>query len=203
MLTLYSPQMARKIVAENAALIENICAPYHLPSACLKAILLMEIPQIDLKDLIADVTVNLNWQRYSLTKRYSPDRHTRNPFRKFDSSTGFGQIFAQVAIDAILFAESMGLPVFLGISGELFPFRPEDVKRVWKRLKHDKVFNLSCSALNLLHAAFQMTGRIDFENYTDEELKLIFSRYNGNVRTISAYGEKAFQYYKENLESGF
>ncbi|MBR2703373.1 MAG: hypothetical protein IKE47_04335, partial [Oscillospiraceae bacterium] len=59
----------------------------------------------------------------------------------------------------------------------------------------EPVFNLKCSALNLLHAAFQMTGRVDFGQYTEEELKLIFTRYNGNVKQISAYGEKAYRYY--------
>ena len=82
-----------------------------------------------------------------------------------------------------------------GISGELSPVRPEDLRRVWLRLNHEPVFNLNCSALNLLHAAFQMTGRVDFGQYTEEELKLIFTRYNGNVKQISAYGEKAYRYY--------
>ena len=40
-----------------------------------------------------------------------------------------------------------------------------------------------------------MTGRIDFEHYTPEEMKLIFTRYNGNLKQISPYGEKAYQYY--------
>ena len=102
---IYSTGRARKIVEENASLIDSICTSFCLPPAYLKAVLLMEIPQIDLKDVLADAIVKMNWLRYSLFHVYTPERHTRNPLRKFDSSTGYGQIFARVAIEAILFAE--------------------------------------------------------------------------------------------------
>ena len=197
MLKLYSIKKAQRIIADHSDQIESICALYHLPSACLKAILLMEIPEIDLMDVVADTSVGLNWLRYSITHSYNPERHTRNPFRKFDSSTGYGQIFSCVAIEAIQFAKSRGIPVDSGIAGELSPSSPEDLSRVWFRLNRDPGFNLNCSALNLLHAAFQMTGRVDFEHFTDEEMKMVFTRYNGNVKQISAYGEKAFQYYRK------
>ena len=51
-----------------------------------------------------------------------------------------------------------------------------------------------------------MTGRIEFDGYSPEEIKLIFSRYNGNVRHITAYGEKAYAYFvglSEAEESGY
>ena len=199
MLKLYSTKKAQKIISERSNLIDSICAFYRLPSACLKAIMLMEIPEIDLMDVVADTSVRLNWLRYSLIHSYNPERHTRNPLRKFDSSTGYGQIFSRVAIEAIQFARSRGIPVDVGIAGELSPSRPEDLRLVWLRLNRDPVFNLNCSALNLLHSAFQMTGRIDFDHYTQDEMKLIFTRYNGNLKQISAYGEKAYQYYLKCL----
>ncbi|MBP5743310.1 MAG: hypothetical protein J6W44_00170 [Oscillospiraceae bacterium] len=195
MIKLYSMEKTKRILSVHSDLIDSICTLYHLPSACLKAILLMEIPEIDLMDLLADASVRLNWFRYSLTHSYAPERHTRNPLRKYDSSTGYGQIFSRVAIEAVLFARSRGIPVDIGLSGDLSPSRPEDLQRVWLRLHRDTVFNLNCAALNLLHAAFQMTGRLDFVHYTEEEMKLVFTRYNGNVKQISAYGEKAYRYY--------
>ena len=197
MIKLYGKAHVQKILSDNAALIDSICASYHLPSAYLKAILLMELPELDGFDLLADALVGFNWFRYAKFHSFILDRHTRNPFRKFDSSTGFGQIFSQVAVEAIRFAESKGIPLFLGISHELSPLNPEDLQHVWKRLNHDRVFNLSCSALNIIHAAYQMTGRVDFGGYSEEEKKMIFTRYNGNARQISAYGEKAYQYYLE------
>lgn len=192
---LYSRKRIEKIIAENTALIENICASYGLPPAWLKAILLMELPEFDLTDILADAVVSFNWFRYSLGRPFVLDRHTRNPLRKFDSSTGYGQIFSQVAIEAILFAQREGIPLFLGISGDLYPFNPDDLQRIWKRLHQDRVFNLSCAALNLIHAAFEMTGRVDFPGYSEDEIKMIFSRYNGNAKRISEYGEKAYRHY--------
>ncbi|MBR2799436.1 MAG: hypothetical protein IKE04_00870, partial [Oscillospiraceae bacterium] len=79
MFKLYSMEKAKRIVSDQSDLIESICAPYRLPSACLKAILLMEIPEIDLTDLLVDTIVRLNWLRFFMTHRYNPERHTRNP----------------------------------------------------------------------------------------------------------------------------
>lgn len=202
MLNLYSQNRTEKLIAQNSALIESICASYHLPSAYLKAILRMELPEINIFDGLADVLVALNWVRYALFGTFDLERHTRNPLRKFDSSTGYGQIFAQVAIEAILFAQSQKIPVFLGVSGDLFPFRPHDLKRIWARLHHDRVFNLSCAALNIIHASFEMTGRIDFEGYNEHEIKMTLSRYNGNAQVISPYGEKAYQFFLEYVGGG-
>ena len=140
---LYSQDSARKIIDQNSALIESICNSYHLPSAYLNAILRMELPELNLFDKLADTLVAFNWVRYKLFGTFDLERHTRNPLKKFDSFTGYAQIFAQVAINAILFAQSQDIPVFLGIPGELFPFRPDDLKLTWTRLHRDKVFNLS------------------------------------------------------------
>ena len=197
MFRLYSDKKIRKIIADNSVLIEDLCAFYHVPSAYLKSILLMELPEINVFDVLADGLVRLNWLRYSLWRCFTLDRHTRNPLRKFDSSTGYGQIFSQVAIEAILFAENEGIPLNLGISGELYPFSPDDLERVWKRLNQDRVFNLSCATLNIIHAAFQMTGRTDFDSFHEEDIKMILTRYNGNVKRISKYGEKAYRYFLE------
>ena len=38
MFKLYSMEKAKRIVSDQSDLIESICAPYRLPSACLKAI---------------------------------------------------------------------------------------------------------------------------------------------------------------------
>ena len=197
MLSFYSPVKTRKWIDQNASMIESICSSYHLPSAYLRTILCMELPEINIFDVLADVLVAFNWGRYTLFGSFDLERHTRNPLRKYDSSTGYGQIFAQVAIEAILFAQSQEIPVFLGIPGKLLPSCPHDLKRIWTRLHRDKVFNLSCAALNIIHAAFEMTSRIDFESYNECEIKMILSRYNGNAQVISPYGEKAYLFYLE------
>ena len=197
MIKLYNIKKAREIVRDNHVLIGRICTSCRIPPAYLEAVLLTEIPEIDLFDFFADSAVALNWLRYSLFRSYEPEKHTRNPLRKFDSSTGYGQIFSRVAIEALLFARSRGIPAGECITGELSPENPDDLRRVWFRLRHDKAFNMTCSALNLVSAADQMTGRIGFDGYTPEEIKLMFSRYNGNVRHITAYGEKAYEYFQQ------
>ena len=195
MFNLYSQSRTQRLIDQNSVLIESICASYHVPSAYLKAILHMELPEINVFDILADALVTLNWVRYTLFGAFDLDRHTRNPFKKFDSSTGYGQIFAQVAIEAVSFACSQEIPVYLGLSRELFPFSPDDLKQTWTRLCHDKVFNLSCAVLNIIHAAFEMTGRIDLKGYNEREIKMILSRYNGNAHAISPYGEQAYHFY--------
>ena len=44
--------------------------------------------------------------------------------------------------------------------------------------------------------AEEMTSRIDFGGFTPGELKLILSRYNGRVKSITAYGEEAYGHYQ-------
>ncbi len=197
MIKRYSTEKAREIVRKDTDLIDGICFSCGLPPSWLKAVLMMELPEIDLFDLAADAVVGLNWLRYACTRRFSMDRHTRNPLRKFDSSTGYGQIFAQVAIEAILFAREHGLRDLPGILEEMFPLNPDNLRSVWFRLHRDKTFNLSCSALNLLSAAWEMTGRLDFGSFTEEEKKLIFSRYYSSAKKITEYGERAYRYYLE------
>ena len=192
---------AGKIIEQNNALIQSICSAYHVPPAYLKAVLWMELPEINLFDVMADVIVGLNWFRYSHGGRFIMDRHTHNPLKKFDSSTGYSQIFSQVAIEAIIFAKEQGYPSYLGVPDDLSPTSPSNLCTVWSRLHRDRIFNLSCATLNIVHAAFQMTGRIDFENYDTDEIKMIFSRYNGNSHRISAYGERAYAYYSQCLDS--
>ena len=62
-----------------------------------------------LLDLFADLAVGFYWLRYDLRK--APPRLTRGVFGKRDSSTGWAQIFAYVALRALREAEARGLTV--------------------------------------------------------------------------------------------
>ena len=202
MMKLYSPNRAERILRSLDDEIERICRTIHLPPAVLKAVLYKEITDIDLFDPLADAAVALNWWRVRLLNRMPVPESSRGKpgcFRKFDSSTGFGQIFARTAILAIKFAVSHGITTTeslgLGKDRTLSPDSPSDLQEIWTRLYRERDFNLICSALNLLYDGWEMTGRIVFESYNTEELKLTFTRYNANVRHITPYGEIAFQYY--------
>jgi len=52
------------------------------------------------------------------------------------------------------------------------------------------------ATLNLLVAADEVVGHTDFGSFSDDEIKLVLTRYNANVRHITAYGEEAFEHYK-------
>ena len=83
----------------------------------------------------------------------------------------------------------------LGKGQTFSPDSPADVCKIWMKLHRERSFNLACSALNLLFAAWEMNGRITFENFSPDELKRTFTRYNANVRQITPYGEVTYQYY--------
>lgn len=194
MLNLYSEENALRVLEKNAAQIESICRECALPQAYLKSVLMMELTRMDVLDPVADAVVAVNWLGSPLLR---PASETRSPLQKLDSSTGPGQIYSRVAIQAIRFTRSRGISTAAvrDLRPELSADDPDDLRLVWKRLRHDTVFNLSCAALNLIHCAWQMTGRIDFEGYTPQETKLIFTRYNADVKHVTVYGEAAYAWY--------
>ena len=67
---------------------------------------------------------------------------------------------------------------------------------VWKRLFTDPKANIELAIANLLAAADEVIGRTDFETFTADELKLVFTRYNANVRHVTPYGEDAYRAYR-------
>ena len=164
---LYSPNRAERILRSLDSDIEEICSMVHLPSAVLKAVLYKEITDIDFFDPLADAIVAFNWQRVHLLNHLPDLEGKQNKsgfFRKFDSSTGYGQIFARTAILAIRFATTHGIitteTLGLGMGQTFSPDSPADVFEIWKKLHRERSFNLACSALNLLFAAWEMNGRI-------------------------------------------
>ena len=207
MIKLYSETRARQIVQAQDAHLEALGRRYPLPAACIRAILFKELLEIDLLDVAADLAVRFYWARYGL-RRWLRDRGIVRspqpvlrwgPFGKRDSSTGYAQIFAYVGIRAINFALDRGLaaPGELRIPADrrLSPETPEDLREIWYRLYRDTRCNTELAALNLLAAAEEMTGRVDFFHYTPEELMLVFTRYNADTRHITAYGREAYGYY--------
>ena len=207
MLKLYSEKAAERIIRRLSPRIGEISARYPLPSPVIKAVLYREITGIDLFDPLADLLVRCNWLRISILEKLGfpggGRRRGSGPLYKLDSSTGYAQIFAFVGIDAVNFALDRGLctPESLGLPPDRRPDRddPRDLRFYWRRLKGRKDFNLELAALNLLSAAEEVTGRIDFGGYSPEELKRIFTRYNGTSKTVTAYGEAAYADYLRYL----
>ena len=186
MLKLYSPNSAERILRKYRGTIDAVAARYALPAPFIEAILYVEITGIDLFDPLADLLVRLSGGR------------KRGLLGRRDSSTGYGQIFGFVAINAANFAVERGLTSYTALGlpeRRLDPKDAADCYLVWSRLNREPEFNIELCALNLLCAAEEVTGRIDFSGYSPEEIQRIFTRYNGTVPHITPYGEAAYREY--------
>ena len=190
MLRRYTPRRTEEIIASLYPLLDQIEKDYSVPAACMKAVLYREMTEIDLFDAAADLAVRLGWLGRLIGKN--------------DSSTGYAQIFASVAARALRFAEERGIETAegLGLKRSPSPEDPGDLREIWLRLNRDREFNLRLAALNLLSAAEEVTGRIDFSSYSPEEIQRIYTRYNGTVPHITPYGEEAYRHYLRYAASG-
>ena len=187
MIRLFSDKKARAVLERESDWIATVSQRYNVPTAAIKAMLLQEMTMSDALDPFADFVAWLGF----LPKR--------------DSSTGYAQIFGYVGLNAVNYAVDRGLATYesLGIDVDhrLDPDNRKDVRLVWKKLHHDPHANIEIATLNLLAAADEMVGNTDFDSFTPDELKLVFTRYNANVKHITAYDEKAYRYY-EMFQSG-
>ena len=207
MLGLYSRRKIASLLAEWEPKLEEIGRKYPVDVCCVKAVLFTEMLRINMLDVAADFAVHSYWLRGDIRRKLFEAGFLKSDrpllggrvFCKKDSSVGLAQIFGFVAIDAINFAIGRGfaLAAELGVpeGRRLDKSRDEDLRYIWTRALRDRGFNIELCALNLLAAAQERTGRVDFGSYSPEELKLIFTRYNGTVNGISSYGEEAYARY--------
>ena len=197
MIKLYSVKKTERILAGYDGWIETVSERYAIPSAMVKAVLRKEIADIDLLDPVADLLVRLYWLRRRLFGGNMANR--RGVFAKRDSSTGYAQIFAYVAINAANYALEHGLDDAAGLGlpedRRLDGTNEDDLHAMWLRLKRDIRFNIQMGALNLISAADEMNGHTDFARYTPEELRRAFTRYNARTDRITAYGKEVYGYY--------
>lgn len=204
MLKLYIKKRTERIILRCDPWISAAAQAYALPKAYIQAVLCKELREIDWLDVAADCTVALYWLRYRCFARRRGERAPKPLLGKRDSSTGYGQVYAFAAINAINFAVDHGLTTCaaLGIpfSPPLRADDPAQLGAVWRKLHGDQAFNIRVVALNLLCSAAEMTGRIDFSSYTPEEIQLIFTRYNANARHVTAYGQAAYHLYLRYAE---
>ncbi|MBQ3955320.1 MAG: hypothetical protein II680_05475 [Clostridia bacterium] len=190
MLRRYTPRRTEEIIASLSPLLDQIEKDYSVPAACMKAVLYREMTEIDLFDAAADLAVRLGWLGRLIGKN--------------DSSTGYAQIFASVAARALRFAEERGIETAegLGLKRSPSPEDPGDLREIWLRLNRDREFNLRLAALNLLSAAEEVTGRLSFPDYSEDETKRIFSRYNANTKKITSYGETVWKHFLRYRNEG-
>ena len=122
---LYSPRQAERIIRRYDDWLQTMQEHYGVPCGCIKTVLFQEMTAMDGLDILADWSVKLYWLKYGLLSRLR--RICKMPpypgfpgglLRKRDSSTGYGQVFARTAIQAIRFSLEKGLdesPQALGL----------------------------------------------------------------------------------------
>ena len=225
MLHLISPARAESIIERYEPKIREICGKYGMPPAVLKAVLYTEMIRIDLMDVAADLVVRLGaFSRKDSSTGYAQifgyvalnaanfavDRglasyaslglgtssgaklHDSADSKKADQNASVKRTGEADDSTDTAKADLTGSTVQ---QRRLDPKNPADVRMVWLKIHKDPAANMEFAALNLLSCAEEMTGRIDFGGYTPEELKLVFARYNANVKRITPYGEEAYGHY--------
>ena len=208
-LRLYTARHIDTVLGRCGGYMEEVGHRYGLPAACLRAVIRREMGETDILDPVADGFVRFYWFRWRLRKaiglRDARPRLRFGPFGKRDSSTGWGQIFAYVAINAANYAVDHALADYasLGLPADhrMSPKDPEDLYFMWHELHRNWRVNLTLSALNLLSAAEEENGHTDFSRYTPEEYQLAFTRYNANTRRITEYGRIVYRLYLQELEA--
>ena len=213
LIRMYTKRHIQKTIEHYTPFLKKLEKRYSVPVPFIQAVLHQEMESMDLLDPVADLVVrrNLSNTVKKHPKGMLPDGYEKanrfHPLRKMDSSTGYAQIYAFVAINAINFAVAEDLTSYkkLGIPAAhtLHPRKIKDLWRIWRRLNREPKFNIEIATLNLLAAAKEKTGKLDFAGYTPEEIKRIYTRYNGTSPTITKYGEEAYRYYQyySNLSS--
>lgn len=199
MVHLYSERTAKRAIDRESAVIRQVADKYHIPPSWIQAILLKEMTELNLLDLAADLMVYFNHLRFLVTGGRMSRRSSF--FGKLDSSTGWGQIFGFVAINALNRAVDQKLTDYTqqGFADDhrLSVDNPQDLWLVWHRLNRDRAFNIEMCALNLLACAEKMNGHTNLSAFTEEETKRTFTRYNADVRHVTRYGEETNEYHRE------
>ncbi|MBQ6479378.1 MAG: hypothetical protein IJI44_08475 [Erysipelotrichaceae bacterium] len=181
MIRIISDKEAEKTIKEYQDWISTVAERYRVPSAVIKAILFTEMTRMDILDSLCDWIVETDL------------------FSKKDSSSGYAQIFAYVGIKAVNFALDEGITDYrkLRISSNhrLDGSDPDDIRLMWNLLRHDPKANIEIATLNLLCCAKEMTGSMDFSRFSENDLKLVLTRYNAATDHVTAYGEEAYGHY--------
>ena len=67
---------------------------------------------------------------------------------------------------------------------------------MWEKLKYDEQYNAEMVAIVLRSEAINRNIRYDFKDFTDDDIKTIFSAYNGSGNNAKLYGEQLLGWQK-------
>ena len=202
MFELYSRASAEEAIGRERDCILAAAKKCGVPASWIKGILLQEMTKLNVLDLFADLAVRFYYFRFHLFKRAPKVKSLF--FGKNDSSTGWAQVYAFCAIDSLNYAAERGIAGYedfgLNPGHRLDRDHADDRWMIWNRLNRDRHFNIEMCALTLRACAEERTGKPVICDFSPEEIKQTFTRYNGNVPHISAYAEETYQLYQEYQE---
>ena len=180
--------------------ITNTANEIGLHKAIIQTILLRELWCINLADIAGDELVEnfYKWKddcEYWESQDESYQASVQYPEKpllvKSDSSVGLGQIFASTAISANNHAVQSGYIC----STWLNPNDWHICKNMWYALRDNDEYNIRMSSLNILSCVDEFGYEHNYNDFTGNQCKLVFSRYNAKTDTIIDYGEECYQYF--------
>ncbi|MEE1939618.1 glycoside hydrolase domain-containing protein [Streptomyces sp. TRM 70361] len=108
---------------------------------------------------------------------------------KDDSSTGWGQIFAWVAIEARNYCIRQGV-----ING--VPLTDDDKPAVWRNLHEDPLYNVRTAAYLTIYNAHQLGIARPNLNTGEADTQALLARYNGTNEDAQQYGRELIGLYR-------
>ncbi|MCD8096071.1 MAG: hypothetical protein LUE12_08100, partial [Ruminococcus sp.] len=192
----YSTLDCINILYEYDELITQLSNQYLIPKAAIQSILLRELRCYDIRDDIADLLVmqqftyqylvdiynNAEWWEQSLMKY--PDMPI--PYKE-DSSVGYGQIFANTAINANNWAVMAGI-----LEGVIYDYNIwTEREYIWTKLKDDNDYNIEMTTLVLMYGVSDRGFGDKYWKYDEAQTKKMLSIYNGDDN----YGAEVYNCY--------
>lgn len=189
-------------------LITKLSNIYMLPKATMQSILLREMLCYYIMDDLSDALVIQQYDYLSYLEYYNsldfvtqfivPAPIKFKPIVDIeDSSVGLGQIFARTAIVANNWAVLNGI-----ITGKIYDYNNwNDRKEIWYNLKGNSSYNIEMVAIVLMwgmtspDCPMQTTDR-NYWDFSDEQFKAMFTRYNSDEGVINIYGKEVYNTYK-------
>lgn len=157
-----STSRAVELVMSADWLFTSVARQLRLRKAIVQAPVIWELRQLNPTDWVADELVE-------------------NGFRD-DSSTGWGQIFARVAIEARNYCSQNGI-----INGPLLS--ESDVPGVWKALHNEETYNIRTAAYLTIYNAHQLLLPRPSVTTSAADTQAILARYNGTGDVAQKYGQ--------------
>lgn len=189
------------IVLKYDETITYYCNRFAVSKELVQTILLRELWTLSAQDTATDAMVRTyfnykcsyeDWENLPTVVRMLTSPPQPAGIMLEDCSTGIGQMYAYVAINAHNLAIDNRL-----ISGN--KYNSDDwhhIYEFWCSLNNDDYFAIKMITLELYHCAEYANVFGPLYNLTENQIKAILSRYNGTGDAAVNYGKECYEYYK-------